>query len=440
MRSFRFSIAGLMGVVLLAAIVSVAFAYPSTRWAGVAVLFTRGTLCLALVGAVCRTGVKRAWWIGFFAFGWAFVGVSSPYGLWGEPILPTDALLKMIASAIGAQPAEAAQVPQRANPLTIMVYSIGQSFWALLAGVAGGYLARALFGNAPDATAEAPGTSVQPASLRSLKKWVLLPVLLLFFVTLIVPIGLAGARLDPVVWAGATYLLTWWLMGLMALAALIGRGRRREFWLGATFFGMGFLFLVFSRSPFESSVPELYIPTVEFLETVRPHFETLVAGLADDPNSVAATNGRIRAALRRRVPMRFPDETTLEDIITYIEQATRSPDGKVVPIHVDPIGLQEAEKSMTSIVMGMNFEGVRLETSLKHCLKQLDLGYIVKDDLLLITSTEALERPLNYPSDDPSLLEDPFLIVGHCLLALIAAGLGGVAAPWICNLAVGRRA
>ena len=95
---------------------------------------------------------------------------------------------------------------------------------------------------------------------------------------------------------------------------------------------------------------------------------------------------------------------------------------------------------MTSTVTGMNFEGVRLETSLKHCLKQLDLGYIVKDDLLLITSTETLERPLNYPSDDPSLLEDPFLIVGHCLLALIAAGLGGVAAPWVCDLAGGRRA
>jgi hypothetical protein len=439
MRSIRFSIAGLMAVVLLAAIISAAFAYPSTRWAGVAVLFTRGTLCLALVGAVCRTGVKRAWWIGFFAFGWAYVGVSSPYGWYGESVLPTDALLKMIASAIGPQPA-AAQVVPRDNPLTIMVYSIGHSFWALLAGVAGGYLARALFGNAAEATAEAPGTGVQPASLRSLKKRVLLPVLLLFVMTLIVPIALARARLDPVVWAGATYLLTWWLMGLMALAALIGRGRRREFWLGATFFGMGFLFLIFSRSPFESSVPELYIPTAEFLETVRPHFETLVAGLADDPNSVAATNARIRTALRQRVPMRFPDETTLEDIIAYIEQSTRSPDGKVVPIHVDPIGLEEAERTMASTVTGMNFEGVRLETSLKRCLKQLDLGFIVKDDLLLITSVESLERPLNYPNDDPSLLEDPFLIVGHCLLALIAAGLGGVAAPWICDLAGGRLA
>ena len=87
-------------------------------------------------------------------FGWAYVGVSSPYGVYGEPALPTDALLKFIASAIGAEPPEAAQFPQRPNPLAIMVYSIGHCFWAVLAGVAGGYLARSLFGDAADATAD----------------------------------------------------------------------------------------------------------------------------------------------------------------------------------------------------------------------------------------------------------------------------------------------
>ena len=72
MRSFRFSIAALMWVVLLAAIASAGLAYPSTHWAGVAALLTRGMLCLALVGAVCRTGARRAWWLGFFVFGWAY--------------------------------------------------------------------------------------------------------------------------------------------------------------------------------------------------------------------------------------------------------------------------------------------------------------------------------------------------------------------------------
>ena len=44
MRSFRFSIAALMWVVLLAAIASAGFAYPSTHWAGITVLLTRGML------------------------------------------------------------------------------------------------------------------------------------------------------------------------------------------------------------------------------------------------------------------------------------------------------------------------------------------------------------------------------------------------------------
>ena len=32
------------------------------------------------------------------------------------------------------------------------------------------------------------------------------------------------------------------------------------------------------------------------------------------------------------------------------------------------------------------------------------------------------------------MYEDPYLVVGHCLLALIGAGLGGVLGPLACNL------
>jgi hypothetical protein len=114
-------------------------------------------------------------------------------------------------------------------------------------------------------------------------------------------------------------------------------------------------------------------------------------------------------------------------------EATRGADGKVIPIYVDPIGLAEAEKSMTSTVNGMNFEGVTLQTSLRHCLKQLDLVYVVKDDLLLITPLESERHDSTWPN------EDPFLVVGHCILAVIASGLGGLAAPLVRNLVRGRR-
>ena len=190
------------------------------------------------------------------------------------------------------------------------------------------------------------------------------------------------------------------------------------------------MIMVFDRSPFDEHNPRFFLlPSIQFLEAIRPHFETVAGGFATDPDNVGATQARIQRALSKRVRMRFPDETTLEEILKYIREATRGPDGRVIPIYVDPIGLQEAEKSMTSTVKGMDLEGVKLETSLRLCLRQLELSYVIRDGLLLITSQEDAETLINWPNDDA------FQIVGHCLLALIAAALGGAAAPWVCDLA-----
>ena len=46
------------------------------------------------------------------------------------------------------------------------------------------------------------------------------------------------------------------------------------------------------------------------------------------------------------------------------------------------------------------------------------MTYGVYDGVLLISSEE---------------VADPFLVVGHCLVALLAAGLGGVLAPLVCG-------
>ena len=70
--------------------------------------------------------------------------------------------------------------------------------------------------------------------------------------------------------------------------------------------------------------------------------------------------------------------------------------------------------------MIIDLEGVALKTSLRLCLAQLDLTYSIRDGLLLITSEESAVTPI---------YQDPFLIVGHCLLALLAAGFGGHRGP-----------
>jgi hypothetical protein len=211
----------------------------------------------------------------------------------------------------------------------------------------------------------------------------------------------------------------------MATGAVIARGRHRESCLGATFFAAGFMILTFGRLS-DDTWPGA--PTAEFLNEVRPWLPAFASGLKAKPETITAANARITAALNRPVPMHFVDETPLEDVLKLIEQATAGADGKGIPIYIDPIGLQEAEKTETSTIRNIGLDSVPLRVSLRLCLKQLDLGYSVKDGFLLITSQESLDTTLRSHS------ADAFQVVGHCVLALIAAGIGGVAAPFVCGL------
>ena len=65
----------------------------------------------------------------------------------------------------------------------------------------------------------------------------------------------------------------------------------------------------------------------------------------------------------------------------------RGSDGNSIPIYVDPIGLQEAERTMASTVL-IDLEGVELKTNFCLRLKQLGLAYSIRDGLLQITSEE----------------------------------------------------
>src|SRR4051794_21537121 len=95
MRRAQFSIAGLMGMVLVASIGLAALRPGSETWAGVLFLVTCGVLALAIVGVACRGAGERAWWIGFALFGWGYLALaywcSAP-----TPRLPTIALLSAL--------------------------------------------------------------------------------------------------------------------------------------------------------------------------------------------------------------------------------------------------------------------------------------------------------------------------------------------------------
>lgn len=79
-RTIRFSIAGLMGAVLIVAIGLAALRSASEIWAGVIFLSTCGVLALAIVGIFCRREAERAWWLGFALFGWGYMALASGRG------------------------------------------------------------------------------------------------------------------------------------------------------------------------------------------------------------------------------------------------------------------------------------------------------------------------------------------------------------------------
>jgi len=94
--------------------------------------------------------------------------------------------------------------------------------------------------------------------------------------------------------------------------------------------------------------------------------------------------------------MSFLDETPLEDVLKHVKEATASPElADGIPIYVDPIGLQEAEKSMTSTVRNMDLKGVPLRRTLQLLLKQIGLCYFVDDGILCITSEESGDQISN---------------------------------------------
>ncbi len=120
--------------------------------------------------------------------------------------------------------------------------------------------------------------------------------------------------------------------------------------------------------------------------------------------------------------MPFATETSLEEAISYIKKATTDasmPRG--IPIYIDPVGLNEAEKTMMSPIC-LDMEGVPLSHSLKLLLKQLDLRFEVRDGLMTITYVKS--------THDPDAERLAFLQIGHCWFAILAGILGGMLGRW----------
>jgi RNA polymerase sigma factor (sigma-70 family) len=105
-----------------------------------------------------------------------------------------------------------------------------------------------------------------------------------------------------------------------------------------------------------------------------------------DGRSIDPKSQLVLEKLDQHISMPFADDTALEEVIKHIKQSTANGGYAGIPIYVDPLGLQEAEKSMTSTVRNMDLTGIPLRRTLQLILKQLDLIYFVEDGVLCITS------------------------------------------------------
>ncbi len=136
---------------------------------------------------------------------------------------------------------------------------------------------------------------------------------------------------------------------------------------------------------------------------------------------------QILEKLDEPISMSFANETPLDDVLKYIKQATATPSFNGIPIYVDPIGLQEAERSLNSTVQ-IDLEGVPLKITLRLILKQLGLIYTVKDGFLMITSAESEDAQTEirvYPVADLAIIPMS-LMMGGGGGGMMGGGMGGM--------------
>ncbi|MGP0065683.1 MAG: hypothetical protein ACLQGP_19025 [Isosphaeraceae bacterium] len=114
-------------------------------------------------------------------------------------------------------------------------------------------------------------------------------------------------------------------------------------------------------------------------------------------------------ALDQPIALSYADGDHLAGVLKEIKKQTtknpklpKLPTG--IPIYVDPIGLQEAERSMNSVVeRPSSADRLALGEHLKRILEPLGLAYVVKEGFLMITSKDSVDEPFGDDTGDPYL-------------------------------------
>ncbi|APW60953.1 RNA polymerase sigma factor [Paludisphaera borealis] len=104
-------------------------------------------------------------------------------------------------------------------------------------------------------------------------------------------------------------------------------------------------------------------------------------------------NQAVLKALENPITLRSTEKTTLGQMLKQIKDSVKTADGKKIPIYVDPVALEEEEKTLEVPVV-IDLEDVPLKFSLRLMLKQLGLAYCIRDGVLIISSLEGVQQEL----------------------------------------------
>ncbi len=142
-------------------------------------------------------------------------------------------------------------------------------------------------------------------------------------------------------------------------------------------------------------------------------------------NDEDSKNQALLKKLEEPIAMAFANDTPLDDVLKYIRSATAKPGQSPIPIYVDPLGLQQAERSLNSRVI-MDLEGVPLKTSLRLMLKQLGLAYCIRDGVLIISSVQGIREELAEAASELLSEPDAFDEATHGMIQQMIRGMSGM--------------
>lgn len=134
-----------------------------------------------------------------------------------------------------------------------------------------------------------------------------------------------------------------------------------------------------NEDPFDDSGPK-EAPAADPFSAEPPKVAAKKTPAAPKPQRPASTNERVREALHSPTQMEFVD-TPLQDAVNFLK------DFHQIEIQLDTRALEDAGVGSDTPV-SRNLSGLPLRSALRILLGDLDLAYVVKNDVLLITTQD----------------------------------------------------